>query len=122
MTNTALKIAILLLALTSGCAGAVHRIAQVTEVTAYGATACDYGSTHSAMSRGNHYTETNMVLGEHPDDVTLTGYFALVESGVWFANRTLPDWARVALNVTITVAEVYAERGNHSVGVPSCGL
>jgi hypothetical protein len=111
----------LVLVALMGCASAMHRVAQVTEVTAYGAMACDYGSTSAALSNPKYY-ETNMVLGDHPDGATLTSYYALIESDIWFANRVLPDWARVAINATVTAIGFRSDLRNAGLGVTHCGL
>lgn len=113
--------ALMVLVVMGGCAGAAHRIAQITEVTAYSAMACDYDSTRTALNSDN-FTETNMVLGPTPDGVTLLGYYAIIESGIWFENRVLPSWARIAINTAVTFVGFRSDHRNASIGVPHCGL
>lgn len=111
---------LLTLIVATGCAGALHRTAQVSEVLALGSLACDAGSTDTAVRGG--YTEQNPIMGPSPGTGEVVGYFTTVGAGVVALNAALPDWARVAGNVVLTALEVRAERGNYAQGDSTCGI
>ncbi len=110
----------LALLLLVGCAGTMHRAAQVTEVLAYGSLACDEGSTDTMARAG--WGEANPVMGTHPSRAVIVAYFAGVSSAVFGLNRVSPDWVRVAGNLAMTAIEIRADRGNYAYGVPTCGV
>lgn len=120
-----MKIAIAIALLTAACSPAtmrhtLHHIALGTEIAAQGSLVCDASSTHMAIELGGH--EQNLVMGDHPGDGMIAGYFLASSAAVYGVNRVLPDALRIILNTVIVGAEIAAVQGNSSWGTPACGL
>ena len=113
--------------MAAGCGSALHTVANVSEVVAYGSLACDAGSTRWAMHAGG-YAEVNPVMGAEPSSGMIAGYFTGISSAVFGMNRAFSvhheaagDVWRVATNLVVLAMEQDAIRGNHDAGVPLCG-
>jgi hypothetical protein len=110
----------------SACSPAVmrrdlHYVAMGTEVAAHGSLACDGFSTHAALATSGS-SEQNPIMGAHPSDATVAGYFAATSLAVFGTNRVLPDVFRIAVNISIVVVEADAVKHNSTAVSPACGL
>lgn len=117
-----MKLAVaLVVMLSGGCANQWANRGALVASTA--SIACDGGSTLWATSRGSR--EVGMarsLLGEHPDQTAVIGYFgmaAAVNAFVWLA--TPNDW-RVAPSLAVISAEAVTITGNGMRGSSWCGI
>jgi hypothetical protein len=112
---------IVLVALAAGCANIhVNRAALVASTLAL---ACDAGQTMRAAREGwKGQFEQNPVMGSHPDQATVAGYFVgaiAINSLVWLVT---PDRHKSIVPAGVIGVQAAAIHGNLQRSLGMCGL
>jgi hypothetical protein len=114
-------IAMLVLVGCVGCANVhVNRVALIASTAAI---LCDAGQTIK-MARGgweNSY-EANPVMGTHPDQFVVGGYFVTALAANTLAWLVTPERYRAALPTAVVAVQAVAVEGNVRTGTGMCGL
>lgn len=134
MKNYILSLVVMLATTAGGCANALRRAADASEVLGHVVLVCDGFSTYASVEAGGE--EGNPILGQHPSGMLLTHYFGAVGAVDFMVNRstatllrnrpTAASLLRLAMNLTLVGFETHAVYGNAvlgaSHGVGPCGV
>ena len=77
----------------------------------------DYGQTLYIADHSDKYSETNMIMGDHPSSKEITEYFVLSYLTVTGLTWLLPDKWSHGFQTSVITLELYCTTQNKSIGV-----
>lgn len=121
-----MKALALIAILLAGCSisiGATKHINRITLGMALLTTACDYGQTRSAATKGWHDRyEGNPIMGPTPSTHTVDLYMLGAMVGTIALGQLIPARFRALLYGAVTIVEVHTVVGNLETTDGICGV